>query len=207
MIKNDLANKIFGKLKVISFSHIGNHHKSYWNCECSCGVKKAIDRNSIVRGRTISCGCNKNQKTRERNYKHGKTGTKVYRIWKNMKVRCYSKNNHHYNNYGNRGIKICDKWRNSFPEFFKDMGEPPTKVHSIERIDNNGDYTPENCKWATPYEQSRNSRQNNCITFKGETLCLTDWAKKIKMNRATLLSRINRNKWPIERALTKSVNR
>jgi hypothetical protein len=110
--------------------------------------------------------------------KHGMSGTPEYRRWTSIKYRCYNKNCRKYNMYGGRGIKMCDEWLNSFEKFRKDMGCRPSAKHSIDRIDNNGDYTPENCRWATPKEQARNKRDTVYISFKGETLPLVEWAER-----------------------------
>ena len=117
--------------------------------------------------------------------------TKTYKVWERMKLRCYNKNRDRYKNYGGRGIKVCDRWKNSFENFYKDMGDKPEEM-TLDRIDNNGDYTPENCRWATHEQQVNNKTDSNYIEINGKKLTVTQWAKKLKVNPKTLFSRLNR---------------
>lgn len=128
-------------------------------------------------------------------------------VYNNMKSRCYRKSNAHYPNYGGRGIKVCDRWMESFWNFVEDMADRPTPQHQLERIDNDGDYSPENCKWATSKEQSLNKRTNRKITFDGSTLTLIEWSKRTGIHRATLSDRMDKLGWSVEDALTKPVRR
>jgi hypothetical protein len=124
-----------------------------------------------------------------------------YRSWRGMKTRCLNTRDHMYPKYGGRGIGICDRWRDSFEAFLADMGPKPTPRHSIERIDNNGNYEPSNCRWATNTEQSRNRRNTRHITHEGETMCISAWAYKAGISVQTLHTRL-RNGMPISAALT-----
>lgn len=133
-----------------------------------------------------------------RSTKHGKTGTRTYRIWQAMLNRCRNKNVINFENYGGRGIKVCVRWH-TFNNFLKDMGEAPLD-RSIERKNNNANYNPGNCRWATRTEQARNTRRNRKITFNGVTKCLTEWAKDLGMDQASLAERLS--KWPLQQALT-----
>ena len=130
-----------------------------------------------------------------------KTHHPLYRVWKDMRSRCNSPSSTCYQKYGAMGISVCKQW-DDFWVFIEDMGEKPTDKHEIERIDSKGDYCPENCRWATRAEQMRNTNRTHMITFNGETMCLTDWAKRIGISPLTLSSRINTAKMPIEKALT-----
>ena len=123
-----------------------------------------------------------------------------------MKQRCYDPNATRFKNWGGRGIKVCDRWKNSFENFYEDMGEKP-KGHSLDRIDNDGDYTPENCQWASTLEQGRNSRKNRLITHDGLTLSLAEWSEKTGLNRTTISERIDSRGWSVEEALTLPVFR
>jgi len=151
----DIAGKRFGKLTVI-----GRHNenskdgKSRWLCVCDCGNKIVATGQKIKSGHTKSCGCAKTGI----NITHGMTESREYEIWCGMKKRCNNKSNEAFNRYGGRGISVCDKWQNDFQAFLDDMGGCP-KGHSIDRIDNDGDYTPDNCKWSTPKEQAQNRHE------------------------------------------------
>lgn len=122
--------------------------------------------------------------------RHGKSGTKEYRSWGAMKERCYSKNHSQYYLYGKRGISVCDQWINDFETFLRDMGEKPTPAHTIDRIDVNGNYCPENCKWSTPKEQSLNKRTNKIYTFLGMTMTVKEWCDYSGISRTTLYTRL-----------------
>ncbi len=131
--------------------------------------------------------------------------TPEYRSWKRIIVRCENKNTKDFPDYGGRGIKVCDRWRHSFENFLADMGLKPSPRHSIDRIDNNGHYQPDNCRWATPKEQSRNARRNHLVTFQGQTLCVSELAEKTGIRYHTLRSRI-RLGWTVERAISEPVH-
>jgi hypothetical protein len=122
-----------------------------------------------------------------------------YRAWLNMRSRCYNPTYIHYHRYGERGIKVCNRWRNSFPNFLADMGKRPSPAHSLDRIDNDKSYSPENCQWATRKEQQRNRHDNALVEWNGEIKGMSDWADLWGMARQTLYERIVRRKWPPER--------
>lgn len=148
----DLAGKVFGRLTAISKSAAG------WLCQCSCGNEKTVPQRALMKAETKSCGCLKPDVLKTLHRTHGMTRTRVHRIWVAMRQRCYNKNILRYPDYGGRGIQVCEAWRTSFEAFFADMGQPPTDDHSIDRIDNDGDYEPSNCRWATTLEQRHNQR-------------------------------------------------
>lgn len=127
-------------------------------------------------------------------------GTRVYKAWCNMKTRCYNKNNKDYPYYGGRGIKVCSRWRNNFSAFLEDMGEPP-KDYQLDRINNEGNYEPGNCRWTDKVTQMRNCRKARPITFNGRTQLITEWAYELGVKPATLIMRFHRG-WSVERALT-----
>jgi len=114
----------------------------------------------------------------------------TWQVWYDMLSRCFKTGNHSYHNYGKRGITVCDRWVNSFEAFLQDMGKRPSPAHSIDRIDNDGNYEPDNCRWATLDEQARNNRRNNLLTLNGKTMCITDWAAFIGIDRTTLRDRL-----------------
>jgi hypothetical protein len=122
---------------------------------------------------------------------HGLSKHELYSVWLGMKQRCADKNHISYHNYGQKGIKVCDKWANSFESFLEDMGERPQKGMSIERIDSNKDYEPNNCKWATRVEQNRNRNNNMCLTYNGVTKTIIEWESIVNIKYTTLRRRIN----------------
>lgn len=169
----------------------------YILCECVCGRRKEIFDTALRRGKSKSCGCMKQQLLGNT----GASSTRTYSVYHNMKKRCLNKNTPNYRIYGGRGITICKRWLISFKNFLADMGDCPSKEHTIERIDNNGNYEPTNCKWATRLEQSKNTRRSVKLTFRGETKVAKDWATQLGISEGALKRRLERG-WTLEEALT-----
>ena len=142
---------VFGDWTVLSYAGVDKNRNGRWLCACECGTVKVVYTHHLTSGRSQGCGCTK--------VVHGLTGTAEYQAWKNMRKRCYNQENPRYPDYGGRGIKICDRWLNDPAAFLEDMGERPSPDHSIDRRDNDGDYEPSNCRWATRSEQQRNKRR------------------------------------------------
>lgn len=189
--KLDLAGQKFGEW-VVSSRKIGNRYL----CFCSCGKEKMIQSSTLKRGTSKSCGC----KGKDWCRKHGMEGTLTYSTWAGMKARCNNPENNLYKNYGGRGIKLCEPW-NRFVNFLNDMGEkPPGK--SLDRIDPNGDYSPKNCRWATPKMQSRNQRNTIYLEYNGERRPMAEWAEIMGIKRKVMEYRI-REGWSVEEALNK----
>jgi len=161
--------------------------------ECHCG-KQTLVKDSAVRQGQKSCGCT-------RTITHGLSSSPEFQAWSSIKKRCLKPNNNQYKDYGARGISICKEWKNSFEDFYKDMGPRPSLKHSIDRIDNNKGYSKENCRWATMSEQNLNKRNSRKLSFNNETKSLTEWSRITGIKFETLRSRLSLN-WPIERALT-----
>jgi len=174
----------FGRLTVISFSHRNHLHKRCYKCKCSCGNEKVIESQSITDGRTRSCGCLHDEVAGNRARTHGKSGSATHGIWQGMMNRCFTKSNEHYSRYGGRGITVCERWL-KFENFLEDMGERPDGL-TIDRIDGNKNYSPDNCRWATWSEQRANQARNAFGTYQGETLCAAHWAKRINTSKTTI---------------------
>ena len=195
----DITGQNFGRLTVLGRYGNKNGHIT-WYCRCSCGKEKIIIGNDLKNGHTKSCGC----LFLEGNHKkHGYKGSKIYAAWQHMKQRCINPNDNEYSNYGGRGITFCKRWM-KFENFLNDMGESPTDKHSIDRIDNNGNYCTKNCRWATPKQQTRNKRNNHRITYKGTTKSVVEWSENAAIHYNTLIKRLYRG-WSVEKTLTTSV--
>ncbi len=200
----DISGERFGRLVVLGLS--GKRGLMYnWYCNCDCGRVVKVSFSNLRGGGTRSCGCLSIEvKTKHGNAsRRGWSGT--YRTWKSMRTRCLSVNNPGYHNYGGRGIKICDRWLYSFQNFLEDMGERPDGL-SIERIDNNGHYCPQNCRWADKKEQANNTRLNYLIEHNGLTMNITQWAEHIGVKRHVIEGRI-RLGWPTAAVLKTPVAR
>lgn len=202
----DYTGLRFGRVTVLSQS-VGHRYTLYGVCVCDCGVEKIIRISHLVRGKIVSCGCSTRERIAILNKKHGLSKTSMHNIWKNIKVRCKDKSN---KNYGGRGISICDKWDESFEAFLQDMGPRPSNKHSIDRIDNNGNYEPSNCRWATAKEQANNKRKaihptshkdGKKLTFNGVTKSLYEWGKDLNGGPTLVGHRLNRG-WDLQKALT-----
>ncbi len=172
-------------------------------CRCVCGVEKMILRRHVNSGRIKSCGCLR--RDNKPSLTHGKTYDPEYKVWEAMKRRCLSNKCSAYPDYGGRGIKVCERWIHSFENFISDMGKRPSNLYCIERKENNGNYEPGNCKWATRKEEARNTRRNHLIEIKGETKSLAEWVEIYQMPYGAVKLRIRRRKWSPERALTEPV--
>lgn len=176
----DLTGKKFGRWTVIDLVTT-RPHSTYWNCICDCGTKREVRGSNLRRGIAQSCGC----LIKEKMTKHGMTYQREWKSWTGLKSRCYTKTDHHYRYYGGRGIRVCERWRESFLNFFEDMGTCP-KGFTIERINNDGNYEPSNCRWASKRDQCRNRRNNVRLTLNGETHILSDWASIRGIPKRTL---------------------
>ena len=155
----DLTEKTFERLTVIGRAENDSRGGSRWKCECNCGEIIIVHGSSLRKKLTKSCGCIRREVTIERNKTHGMRYSSEYNIWTMMVKRCNNSNYHQFENYGGRGIAVCESWK-EFENFYEDMGPRPSDLHSINRIDNDGNYEPSNCNWATATDQARNKRNN-----------------------------------------------
>jgi len=197
-----LTGQKFGRLTVIKKIGSNKWRKTIWLCKCDCGNEKSIIGLHLKSGNTKSCGCVR--KETFNNLKHGMAKTRFYTIWNGIKKRCNNPKYIEYKIYGGRGIKVCKSW-NKFENFRDDMLESYLEHQknndytSIDRINNNGNYCKENCRWATMKEQNNNQRTNRLITYKGKTQNIKQWADELEINYNTLFWRINN--WSIQKAL------
>ena len=198
----------FGNLLIMKFSH-KIKSRCYWLMKCDCGTEKAININDVRHGKINSCGCiHKKQlvKRNKDNTIHGYFGTKTYASWSRMIGRCYNIKDKNYPNYGQRGITVCDSWRESFISFLNAMGERPNNT-SLDRINNNGNYEPNNCKWSTPKEQARNRRSNRIIKYNNKSKTLAEWSEILNIKQSTIDKRIKKYGWSVNKALSTKTNK
>ena len=202
----DLSGQRFGRWTVLKRCDApeGNN-RVYWMCECDCGNTRAVSGSMLKAGRTNSCGCLNRDKVIERNATqhaiHRMTDTKLYKTWTGIKNRCYNQKSSHYLNYGKRGISMCEEWRNSFVAFHRWCCDNGYRAGlSIDRINNDGNYEPDNCRWATRDVQANNRRSVVYIEHANTTMSMSEWARSKKMSVQLLRYRLKAG-WPIEKAL------
>jgi len=171
----------------------------YWECRCDCGTVTTVPTSNLRSGNSGSCGCHLKTGLRKT---HGLRKTVEYNIWASIRGRCYNSNNRAFKDYGGRGIIMSYEWYESFENFLRDIGPRPSPKHTIERKDNHGPYSKENCIWATRKEQARNQRSNVKWTYGNKTMCVSQWAEEIGTSGSTLSARIQKLGWPIEKTLS-----
>jgi len=207
------GGEVFGRLTVVNFSHYTGPQQ-YWHCLCECGRMTLVGRSDLFKaiGATVSCGCWRREKAAEAltthgNCKNAKTSgrTPEYRTWAGIIERCGNLQGQNFENYAGRGIKVCERWL-KFEHFLEDMGCRPGKGYSIDRIDNNGNYEPNNCRWATHAEQQRNKRNNVILTHDGFTGTQSEWAVRTGIHLATICARLKKG-WSVADTLTKPPRR
>lgn len=206
MKARDLTGQRFGRLvaeeKADRPINKNGKMRTRWKCRCDCGNECVVLTESLVGGRTTSCGCYRDECRKKNSYRHGLTKTRIYNIWSNMKARCYKKSEKCYFRYGGRGIKVCDEWKNDFVVFYEWAKTSGYKDDlTIERIDVNGNYCPENCCWIPANEQARNRRPTLKTTDKdGRERYVMDIAKEIGIPMNIVRGRLY-DGWEIEQAL------
>ena len=211
-----LDGQVFGRLTVISLAPPPNGVRyakcRLWNVRCECGVEKTVEADRLATGHTRSCGCLRSDTIAATNFRHGETSTRIngarctaeYRAWLNMIRRCSAETSKDWETHGGRGIRVCDRWLERFENFRADMGERPSAKHSLDRIDNERGYSPENCRWATQTQQAQNTRKNVYFEYKGERVCLAELARRVGVDSETLSARLKRG-WSFDRAITPRV--
>lgn len=206
----EMVGSRFGRLVVIEKAPGPVSGDTRWLCRCDCGATKAVRGHKMRSGRTTSCGCFFRDQLAKRKTTHGATRhgriTKEYNSWCDMLKRCTNPSCISYPRYGGRGISICERWAGSFENFLADMGPRPEGT-TLDRKDNDGNYEPGNCRWATKLQQARNTRTNRFITWGGVSRTIAEWAELLPVSAATLGQRINKLGWPIDRAMTAPVRR
>lgn len=175
-----------------------NKHR-YADFKCYCGNIFRTTVGKIKSGHTKSCGCLHSKGLSERNTVHGLRSKPEYSLWLNMKQRCSNPKFPKYENWGGRGITVCERWIDSFENFYNDMGEKPSHCRGLDRIDNNKGYSMENCRWATSKEQNNNKRNNHFVEYNGRRNTLSQWATELGFREGILLHRLT-NKWSVEKA-------
>lgn len=201
LTKLHLAGKRFGKLLVLEEVQT-EKRGSYWLCQCDCGNKFLILGSRLSDGKKVECNDCAKKRSGEANKTHGMKHTRLYGIWHGIKDRCLNTNGKGYKNYGGRGIIICDEWKNDFISFYNwAMANGYRDDLSIDRINNNGNYEPLNCRWADNVTQQNNRRVNRYLTYNGETHTYREWSRITGINHCTIAARIDKNGWTVELAL------
>lgn len=195
----DVTGQRFGSLCVLGVAGTNNKNV-YFHCKCDCGREKPILRQNLTSGRQFTCGCIRPQTM------HGHGNTPEYHIWYGMLERCNNPEHIQFKNYGGRGILVCGEWSDDVAVFVRDMGPRPSPRHSVDRINNDGNYEPGNCRWATPKQQAKNKRlpkRADAVTYMGRTMSITQWALTVGLKPGTLHARLNRGGWSLEDAMKK----
>jgi len=211
MKRKDITGLKFNRLFVVSYSHTvkgnGRNYQVFYNCICDCGKKCVVNGTKIRSGHTQSCGCYRHERQVEANTKHNGRRSRLYVIWQDMKGRCYNINNKRFNSYGGRGITVCDEWKNDFYAFQKwseKTGYNPEAKRgecTIDRINNNLGYYPDNCRWVTNIAQANNKRTNVFLTYKGQKKTIAEWSRITGIKQGTIQARIKYQKWSVEKTL------
>lgn len=198
----DLRNKRFERLVVVKKSHRKNN-KVMWECLCDCGNTTFVSTYYLTSGKIRSCGCLHKEQLIARSTSHNQRGTHLYSVWRSLRQRCNNPNSIQYKDYGGRGITVCDEWNAHFEPFYDwAMANGYDEGLTIDRIDNNKGYSPDNCRWANRTTQCNNTRSNHRITYKGATHTLSEWTRITGLSYVCLRQRINNLHWSVKKALT-----
>ena len=186
----NLTGKKFARLYLTGNFFLTKQGRRKWECRCDCGKTTWAVTNNLLSGKTKSCGCWNEEVKSKTHTKHGMSQSRIYRIWSNMKARCECKTNDAYSIYGGRGISVCKEWHDfeTFEKLAKENGYG--EKLTIDRIDNNGNYCPENCRWATAKEQGNNTRSCRKITYKGKTKTMRGWEEEMGLSKGVIYWRL-----------------
>ena len=197
MRRLELVGRRFGKL-------VDRHGASMWLCQCDCGKRRVIRGSRLSRGTTRSCGCGVIEAARLPK-KHGHTGSPLWIRWAAMINRCESRRRPGCSNYAGRGIRVCKRWRESFLAFADDMGSMFAPYLELDRIDNNGNYEPGNCRWISHRQQQRNKRTNHVVKWRGRQMTIQEWGELLQIKPNSIITRLRRG-WDVDRALSKGAD-
>lgn len=207
--KHSFNGQVFGRLRPLACVGKTSGGHRLWECTCACGATCIVAASRLKSGHTRSCGCFQKEaasKTGREAATHGMSGSPEYYTWRGLKTRCYSEGSAGYAHYGDRGIRVCSRWLDSFENFYADMGCRPSPKHSLDRIDVNGPYSLDNCRWATAEQQANNKRTSVVVAFNGRSQTVAQWARELEMPVATLQWRLH-NGWEVSRALHQKVRK
>lgn len=211
-IRKDLTGQRFGRLTAISSRMDSDNRRCVWLCKCDCGNYKEFKSATLISGRAQSCGCLHNEIISKMSTTHGMSKTRLYSVWKGMRTRCYNPNSKSYKNYGGRGILICDEWKNDFLSFYLwafANGYNPNAKHfecTLDRIDVDGNYCPENCRWVSNTQQANNTRSVSRYTINGVEHTMTDWCNIYSIPKENVQARLQLG-WDFEKAVSTPVKK
>jgi hypothetical protein len=202
----DLQGRVYGRLTVIG-PGVRVKNRAHWLCRCECGVESYKRAETLKNGQTRSCGCLRVETTTKNKTTHGmaRVGDRrspEYKVWASMKNRCADPKSQRWASYGGRGIRVCDRWLHSFENFYADMGARPSARHQIDRKDNDGPYSPDNCHWVTPLANANNKARSRLIEFGGRSMSMSQWAREVGLDSHALAYRLDRAGWSVEKSLT-----
>lgn len=208
----DFSGRRFGRLVVGMYLGRKNH-SSAWECLCDCGATVTATSTALRTGNLKSCGCYRRERMAALNLVHGARGGAAravkpseYKAWESMRSRCLNEADPGYSRYGGRGITVCERWQDSYEAFLEDMGPKPSARHSLDRIDFDGNYSPENCRWATWHEQARNRSNNRLVEYCGQVMPMVEAAESAGIPYKTVKSRLGHG-WSIDDALARPVRK